>query len=42
MQLGDSMITQEKLAQAVQLMQENNIDTWLILTRKVQTHRVLC
>ena len=33
MQLGDSMITQEKLAQAVQLMQENNIDTWLILTR---------
>lgn len=34
MQLGDPAISKEKLEQAVKLMQENNIDTWLLLTRE--------
>ncbi|WP_407270120.1 M24 family metallopeptidase [Radiobacillus sp. PE A8.2] len=34
MQLGDPKIAAEKIAQAVQLMKAENIDTWLILTRE--------
>src|SRR5690625_3343165 len=34
MRLGDANIAKEKLEQAVQLMKEENIDTWLLLTRE--------
>lgn len=34
MKLGDPIIATEKIDQAVQYMREQNIDTWLILTRE--------
>lgn len=34
MKLGDAIIAKEKLEQTVQLMEESDVDTWLLLTRE--------